>query len=343
MSKLREYLSKSIKNSSNRAAEGRSEFIGSVFFTFISLLLTAVNIVKHVELTMTVATSILTVGFVVAAVLSRRKILIPARILIVLLCGAIFTMFALIGGNDGFAILWILLVPVIGSLWVGLEWGVGLSLYFQIFLVVLFYTPLSETVKDYYSPTFMLRFPLLYLASFGAISFLMWQREGLFRELHIASYYDALTGLHNRRYFNDICAKINKDERIPGLVIFSFDLNRLKYANDTYGHTAGDELLQAAAGLIRRNIVGAECFRTGGDEFMAIAYGADPEAFIKAMKEDASHWSGKYMPSIAISAGYACAEEEPEMSLDELIALADKRMYADKSRFYKESGLDRRK
>lgn len=343
MSKLREYIINSIRLKSNKAIEGRSETIGSFFFAFIALLLTALNVIKHASVTMTCATTILVAGFIVAAILARRKVITAARILIVILCGAIFTMFALIGGNDGFAILWILLVPAIGSLWVGLEWGVGLGLYFQIFLFVLFYTPLSEMVKDYYTPTFMLRFPLLYLASFGSISFLMWQREGLFRELHIASYYDALTGLHNRRYYNDVCSKIKGSGQIADIVVFSFDLNRLKYTNDTYGHTAGDEMLQAAADIIKRSLPGAECFRTGGDEFMAIARSVDPENVIDSLKKDAAVWVGKQAPAAAISAGYASAEENPEMDLDELIALSDRRMYADKSKFYKESGLDRRK
>ena len=76
---------------------------------------------------------------------------------------------------------------------------------------------------------------------------------------------------------------------------------------------------------------------------MALSTKLDPEEAISRMKAYASEWVGEFMPFITISAGYASAKENPEMTLDELIALSDKRMYADKSRFYKESGLDRRK
>lgn len=323
------------------AESGKSELVGSLFFLLISLIMTALNIAKHVAVPMTVMTTALFIGFSVTAFFSYRKSLKVSRILILILCGTAFSAFALYGGNDGFAILWILLVPIIGPLWVGMKHGFILSAYFQVFLAVLMYSPLSNLVKGYYTETFMLRFPILYFATFGSLAFLMWQREKLLKRLHRESYFDALTDFRNRRCFIEQSESIKVKGMKPGFTCFSFDLNGLKQANDTYGHQAGDELLQAAASIIEKNFNG-ECFRTGGDEFAVFAYEIDAPKAIANLKKDAAEWKGEYMPSISVSAGYAKASEEPGLSFDELLALSDERMYAEKEKFYDENGLQKR-
>ena len=342
MKALLEALRASIKAESDATASGKPELFGSIFFCGISIILTILNVVKHVGISMTTATTVLAFGFAISSFLAYKKEISASKTVILILCGAIFSMFAVIGGNEGFAILWILLVPIIGPLWVGLKYGTILSAYFQVFLVVLLYTPLSKLVEGYYSDTFMLRFPLLYLATFGSITFLMWQRENLFKKLHKESYYDAMTGLKNRRCYIEQSETIRAKDMDPDFTCFSFDLNRLKYANDTYGHQAGDEILIAAAAMIKKNFRNSECFRTGGDEFMVFADGIDADKAIAGLKKDASQWKGKYMPNISISVGYAKASEEPGMSFDELVTMSDARMYEEKNKYYDENGFQKR-
>ena len=323
------------------ADSGRSEIFGSIFFLLIALILTVLNIVKHASVAMTVATTVLTAGFAVTAFLAYKKKVKASKTVILILCGITFSMFALLGGNDGFAILWILLVPIIGPLWVGLRYGAILGAYFQVFLIVLMYTPMSGLVDGYYTETFMLRFPILYFATFGSLGFLMWQRENLLKKLHRESYFDALTEFRNRRYFIEQSEAIKAKGMKPGFTCFSFDLNGLKHANDTCGHQAGDELLQAAAAIIGKNFDG-DCFRTGGDEFAVFADDIDAGAAIENLKKDAAEWKGEYMPAISISVGYAKASEEPGLNFDELLALSDERMYAAKAKYYDENGLQKR-
>jgi diguanylate cyclase (GGDEF)-like protein len=91
---------------------------------------------------------------------------------------------------------------------------------------------------------------------------------------------DALTGLVNRRVLNDMLRQEvdlgNHADRPLSLLLFDLDL--FKRINDTWGHHAGDSVLQTFAGILRRHcrdhdLVG----RFGGEEFLAILPGADVE------------------------------------------------------------------
>lgn len=314
----------------SRESDGRSEFIGSVFFTIISLALTLMNVFKHAASYMTLATTILTLGFIVATILALCKQIRATHAIIMILCAAIFTLFAVSGGNDGFAILWILLVPLLGAMWIGLTLGVVMGLYFLVLLVVLFYTPLKAYVQDYYSATFMLRFPLLYAATFGANTFLMWQREKLVKLLTFGSYHDGLTGLKNRRAYNEELAKLDSENPDEDFACLSFDVNNLKFHNDTYGHDAGDEQIKAAAELIQKCFGKHQCFRTGGDEFMVLGRKIDIEKTVADFKQEVGIWKGKLTTSLSVSVGWADAKSHPDMNLSELLIHADDKMYADK-------------
>ena len=320
-----------------------AELYGSLFFVLISLILTALNVVKGYWL-MTAMTTVLAVGFLIAALLAFRSKRAGSRVLMAVLCGIIFSCFAIIGGNNGFAILWILLVPIISSFLVGLRVGFCLNLYFQIFLIVLFYTPLSTLVADYYTPTFIMRFPLLYFASFGAITLLMCQRQDLFKEIHRQAYHDELTNLFNRRYYNELHDKFEASTDLADVTVFSFDLNGLKQANDTLGHEAGDELIGGAAQIISECFDAGSCCRTGGDEFTVIFKGdIDPSASIARVKEKAAGWHGELVDTQSFSVGYASGAAHPGASFEELSRIAEQGMYADKADYYRASGHERRR
>lgn len=83
---------------------------------------------------------------------------------------------------------------------------------------------------------------------------------------------DALTGMKNRRAFDELLEKIEKNgNSYHSLFLVFMDLNQLKYINDTHGHQTGDELIIAAARCITKAFdpLGS-CFRIGGDEFCAV-------------------------------------------------------------------------
>ena len=315
---------------------------GSAILAFVALILTAMNVAKHYWF-MTGTTTVLVVGFLIAAFTAGKNHVSLCRTLLAVICAVMFSIYAVTGQNDGFAILWILLIPILSSFLIGLKKAFFLSLYFQVFLIVLFYTPLSGYVASHYSETFMMRFPMLYLASFAMIMFLMCHRQQLLNDVDKQANMDALTGLYNRNRYEKMLIKAENKAAYPHLTILSFDLNQVKEVNDTFGHEAGDEMIRGAAEVIRGTFAGDMCFRTGGDEFMVISSRQNVARSLDAMRSTMEKWQGSMVKSINISAGYACRDQNPELSVIELCKLADRNMYIDKSTFYRTNGEDQRR
>jgi len=92
---------------------------------------------------------------------------------------------------------------------------------------------------------------------------------------------DGLTGLYNRRAFNELlAAAIANEDRRPGgsLGLVILDLDHFKKLNDTYGHPAGDAALRSLARLLNQHLrKGDQAARYGGEEFVVILPGSDEE------------------------------------------------------------------
>lgn len=157
---------------------------------------------------------------------------------------------------------------------------------------------------------------------------------------------DALTGLLNRRgYDNSVLAR-SKAPLEDNLVYVSMDLNGLKQANDTLGHEAGDELIKVAASCMKKCFGPyGEVFRMGGDEFAAMIEADGPQLeTIKAEFENMiKHWGTEIVKGLSVSCGYVRHSEFPDKRLEELAKIADKRMYKAKQAYYKTTGVDRRR
>ena len=94
-----------------------------------------------------------------------------------------------------------------------------------------------------------------------------------------AAQLDELTGLYNRRVFNSSLERATSQASrgLCSLVLMMIDLDNFKQCNDRYGHSAGDQLLEAVGELVNSSIRHGsdEGFRYGGDEFAVLLYGAD--------------------------------------------------------------------
>ena len=87
------------------------------------------------------------------------------------------------------------------------------------------------------------------------------------KELEKLATTDVLTGLYNRRFFEEF-VKTEILKRVNRFALLSFDVNRLKYVNDTYGHAAGDEVIRCVARTLKSSVrVADRIARMGGDEF----------------------------------------------------------------------------
>lgn len=163
--------------------------------------------------------------------------------------------------------------------------------------------------------------------------------------LYQASVTDNLTGLPNRRAYEEDIQALNTNTYTENFVYLSMDVNELKIANDNLGHAAGDELLIGAASCMRR-CFGAygKIYRTGGDEFTAILYVSENQlSWIRDDFENVlTEWKGSLVDKVSVSYGYVTGKEAAGKNIHDVSILADKRMYESKSNYYRQKGVDRR-
>ncbi len=101
-----------------------------------------------------------------------------------------------------------------------------------------------------------------------------------FKKLQINAATDPLTGLYNRRLFDEYCDKeLNRAKRYGHqLAVVILDVHKLKEVNDRHGHLQGDQILQLAAATLRKTLRASDfAFRIGGDEFALLLPQTDTE------------------------------------------------------------------
>lgn len=148
------------------------------------------------------------------------------------------------------------------------------------------------------------------------------------------AYMDELTGLYNRRKFEETLSEV--DEKGGSYAIMSFDLNYLKRINDTYGHEKGDALIRRFADvLLAVYSINGVVSRTGGDEFVAILFDVtkkDIDSMIEQMNQlmDENNASDDII-QLSTAYGVAFSEEYGDMRDSHYIyKMADDRMYENK-------------
>lgn len=147
------------------------------------------------------------------------------------------------------------------------------------------------------------------------------------RLMHI-SYHDPLTGLFNRRYYDETIVEYNSNPYYP-LSVIVMDINGLKELNDVFGHSAGDELLIQAASLFRDNLKDKEFVaRIGGDEFVMILPNTmfdEAQQKVKMILEGAKQYEVKGN-KISLSLGVA-TKITPSVDFSIVFNDAEKDMY----------------
>ena len=154
---------------------------------------------------------------------------------------------------------------------------------------------------------------------------------------------DELTGLFNRRCYEEDLVEHRDKGMEDDLVILCADVNGLKKVNDTLGHAAGDELIKGAALCLLLGVgQKGKVYRTGGDEFIAIMFTDDPEAICRDIKEQADSWQGDRSDNLSVSIGFASRADNMDLNIHELEKKADDAMYQSKAHYYEQKGIDRR-
>jgi len=157
---------------------------------------------------------------------------------------------------------------------------------------------------------------------------------------------DELTGIHNRRTGITILTAA-LDECIAqekNLSICFLDINNLKHANDKYGHQEGDDLLKLIVGDIKTNIRRSDTLcRVGGDEFLIIfpdCTNANAEAIIRKICDSLDERNTRNEKPYPISFSWGIEMHRKGQSVQELVALADRRMYTAKRSFHKDDVIE---
>jgi diguanylate cyclase (GGDEF)-like protein len=164
------------------------------------------------------------------------------------------------------------------------------------------------------------------------------ERNRTLSSLKQLSLIDELTGALNRRGFTSLAKQHLKIAQRAGreLLLFFADVDGLKQINDRYGHQAGDQALRAITEILRNTFRSSDIIaRLGGDEFTVLAINAPKETaetILARLQEHVQKQNAGSQPyQLSLSVGVARYDPQADATdLDELLARADKDLYANK-------------
>lgn len=144
-------------------------------------------------------------------------------------------------------------------------------------------------------------------------------------------YHDHLTGLYNRRFFEEELNRLDTKKNLP-LTIIMGDINGLKIINDSFGHAVGDNYLKKISEIIRKACRADDIIaRLGGDEFVVILPNADTSEAIKIIEHIKDIISETNVGAIELSVSFGFAAKESEkQSVLETVVNAENHMYTHK-------------
>ena len=165
--------------------------------------------------------------------------------------------------------------------------------------------------------------------------------KDMYSEVEHAATTDALTRIGNRYMFDAVIKTASADAaHADTKYLMMFDMNALKFINDTFGHNEGDALIKTAADTISSTFSQfGQCFRIGGDEFAVIADFKGNAVLQKALDDfhpNVHEYNTTSPYPLSIAVGYAALinEEGKLLSSSEWVSTADINMYRDKSKFH---------
>ncbi len=146
------------------------------------------------------------------------------------------------------------------------------------------------------------------------------EKKAVHRRIEYLSFHDQLTGLYNRRFYEDALKRLDVESNLPFSIIYS-DVNGLKIINDAFGHESGDKIIQKVAEIYKSvgnpdHIVA----RVGGDEFVTLlpkTSREDVERIVASLREQTDQL--RYMDiELSISFGWDTKYEKSQSAHDVL-------------------------
>ncbi len=166
------------------------------------------------------------------------------------------------------------------------------------------------------------------------------RRIRLQEDLKHQAIHDPLTGVYNRRYFDEtIETELQRSKRYNHPISFlMLDIDRFKEMNDRFGHQTGDKVLQTVASLLHEQVRENDLVvRYGGDEFLIVLPETNGELqMITKRIQQAVAKRNKENPlldfPVTLSIGAAHWEPKSDLTIEQVLAKADERMYQEKKR-----------
>jgi len=155
------------------------------------------------------------------------------------------------------------------------------------------------------------------------------------KDLQYLSFYDTLTGLYNRTFFEKELLRL-EDSAERGIAVYVVDIDGLKFINDTLGHVEGDSMLIRAARNLQSSFPDkAQIFRTGGDEYIVLLQQVSSEELEHyyqgihgSVQRDNAREKVKLIP-LQLSVGYAYSAD-CSIPIQDILLEAENKMYREK-------------
>ncbi|MHC1759030.1 MAG: PAS domain S-box protein [Negativicutes bacterium] len=150
-------------------------------------------------------------------------------------------------------------------------------------------------------------------------------------KIEYLSFHDQLTGLYNRRYYEEELRRLSTTRNLPITLVMA-DVNGLKLTNDAFGHAAGDELLKKLAGVLR-SVCRADDIvaRIGGDEFVLLLPMTDSNETEKIVQRIMEAISKEESDTIMLSVSFGWAtKDDPVTGMADVFKMAEDYMYRHK-------------
>lgn len=151
------------------------------------------------------------------------------------------------------------------------------------------------------------------------------------RRIEYLSYHDQLTGLYNRRFFEEEMKRLDVTRNLP-ITVAMADVNGLKLINDSFGHSVGDELLLKVSNVLKKGCRSDDIIaRIGGDEFVILLVKTDYEETEKVIRRIKNLASKEQVGSLEVSVSFGWESKYKEDDkIEEILRRAEDMMYKNK-------------
>ena len=233
---------------------------------------------------------------------------------------------------------WVLIIPLISYLLLGLQSGFIITAIFYAISTFLFFGGYTNhpVMAEKVAYANMIVCALLFWRVSHSYEY---ASQSAKQKLRVMAVSDYLTGLYNRitiqELFDNMVEQAEYKGEIVSLVLF--DLDNFKTINDQFGHEIGDQVLIKFARILKSAVSGkGEAFRIGGEEF-AVIFSAHSDLIILSLAENIRRETEKIIineasSEIRVSVSAGVATSLPDRAVfNELMETADRRMYHGKN------------